>query len=309
MFCPKCGVEMGPKTKFCASCGASLDTSREGVNRPAHSRPGRFHRFTLVALMMWTSLVAGLVVASSLIVGNPQANPGAVLGWTLGAGVMIVAWACGAIVLGILAIATKPSPSVPWPRSTKWLSAGLAGLVFVWPVSSARQVFSPGQSPSISPTRSPRVAGDGWQVERTTSPMDGSKTITLTLPSENQVQAWLEQETPTLVIRCQERKTEVYIVTGTAASVEYGTGTHTVRLRFDRANPVTEHWSASTDDKGLFAPSGRQLAGHLAKTDTLTFEFTPFDESPAVARFNLKGIAEHIGEVGQACEWTPKRQE
>lgn len=70
---------------------------------------------------------------------------------------------------------------------------------------------------------------------------------------------------------------------------------------------MTQHWSASTDDKALFAPSGRQLAGQLAKATALTFEFTPFDASPAVARFDLKGIADHIGGIGQACGWTSNK--
>lgn len=128
MFCPKCGAQLGPQARFCASSGTSLGAPREDAKEAAQSRPGRFHRFFLVALMMWTALVVGVVVTSSVIVGNPQANPGAVLGWTLGVGVTIVVWTCGAIVLGVLATATKPSPSVLWPRTTKWLSAGLTVL-------------------------------------------------------------------------------------------------------------------------------------------------------------------------------------
>ncbi len=106
-----------------------------------------------------------------------------------------------------------------------------------------------------------------------------------------------------MVIRCQENKTEVYVVTGTTASVEYATDSHTVRLRFDDEKPITQHWSESTDSKALFAPNAILLAKQLSDHNKFTFEFTPFQGNPAIAVFELDGISKHIGKVEKACGW------
>jgi hypothetical protein len=121
--------------------------------------------------------------------------------------------------------------------------------------------------------------------------------------AENDIQGWLKSMRPNLVLRCQEGKTNVYVVTGMAANVEYGTDGHTVRLRFDDGKPTTQYWSESTDHEALFAPNPTQLAKQLLKVKTLTFQFTPFNASPAVVRFNLEGLGPHLEKVANACGW------
>ena len=78
---------------------------------------------------------------------------------------------------------------------------------------------------------------------------------------------------------------------------------HTVRLRFDDGKPTTQHWDESTDHEALFAPNAIQFAKELAGSKTLTFQFTPFDASPAVARFNLEGLAPYLEKAASACGW------
>jgi hypothetical protein len=133
--------------------------------------------------------------------------------------------------------------------------------------------------------------------------MDGSKTVILSSDAENEINVWLGAKRPTLIVRCQEGKTEAYVVTGSAANVESETDSHTVRLRFDDRNPVTQHWSESTDHEALFAPSGKLLAKQILKAKTLVFQFTPFNASPATAKFNVSGLDHHIGLVATACGW------
>jgi len=302
MICPKCGGEVGSGAKFCEGCGSKLDVPKEEVSGPPKSLPGKFHRLFLVVLMMWTALMAGLVMASSVTVGNPQAHPGAVLGWTLGAGIAGIVWGIGAGILAVLAIATKPSPSVRWPLSTTLGSVAVTVVVFLWSISAGFHATVPGQT-ATEPSGSGITAqpADGWRVSRTVSAMDGSKTITLTLDSENEIQAWLGQKKPSLLIRCKEGKAEVYINMGTAASVETAEDTHTVRLRFDQSGPVTQHWSESTEQEALFSPEAKELTTQLVTANALAFEFTPFQSNPAVAKFNLKGLTSHIDEVEQVC--------
>jgi type VI secretion system protein VasI len=140
--------------------------------------------------------------------------------------------------------------------------------------------------------------------------MDDSKTITLSLDSGNVIQGPVGPSRPTLVIRCKENKTDVYVVTGMAASVEddnlsdISPNHHTVRLRLDQASPQTAYWYGSNDDKALFAGDGEELAKELAESQTLTFEFTPFDANTAVARFDLTGLSARLPKVADACGWS-----
>ena len=53
--------------------------------------------------------------------------------------------------------------------------------------------------------------------------MDGSKRIVISRDAENDIAGWLQSKRPSLIVRCQEGKTEAYIATGMAASVEYDT--------------------------------------------------------------------------------------
>ncbi len=146
---------------------------------------------------------------------------------------------------------------------------------------------------------------DKWQGgEGKRSAMDDSPTVVFSLEAENEIQGWLAKKTPTLIVRCLERKTDVYVVTGMAANPEYGLfQEHTVQIRFDDAKAFKERWGASTDNEALFAPSPIRLARQVAKAHTMRFRFTPFNASPAVIVFDVRGFDKHIGLVSKTCSW------
>jgi hypothetical protein len=86
------------------------------------------------------------------------------------------------------------------------------------------------------------------RVTKSKSQFDDSPTVLLALKAENSIKGWLTTSIPTLFIRCQERRTEVFVATGTQASVESGAlDLHTVRLRYwigstDRINRIREFY-------------------------------------------------------------------
>ena len=147
-----------------------------------------------------------------------------------------------------------------------------------------------------------------WQVEEERSKMDGSPTVILGLRSTDTVHGWLETATPTLVVRCQEHKTSVYIVTGMAAQPGEGASSdaYPIELRFDEEKPTTQWWGQSTDNKGLGVWSSSKaiaLSRRLAKANKLLFRFTPFNASPAIASFDLHGLDRLLPKVAHACDW------
>jgi type VI secretion system protein VasI len=157
---------------------------------------------------------------------------------------------------------------------------------------------------------STQTSRDRWNVSDDHSPMDDSKTVVLSLDSDDKIDGPLGPKQPTLIIRCQEGKTEVYAHTGMAASVEedFEGGpiyTHTVKIRLDQGDAVTEHWGESTAHDALFSESdGIEFAKQLAGAQTLIFQFTPFDANPAVAHFDVQGLDAHLTKVADACGWS-----
>jgi hypothetical protein len=142
--------------------------------------------------------------------------------------------------------------------------------------------------------------------------------------SAGQVRPSRGEKRPSLIIRCKEKRTQVYVVTGMAATVEAGfdggpSDQHKVGLRLDDNPARYESWNESSDHEALFAdneaysmrsdvvyPAGAvvMLAKELGRARKLTFQFTPFDGSSQVAQFDLTGLGARLGKVAEACGWS-----
>ena len=187
----------------------------------------------------------------------------------------------------------------------KIIGGVLLGVVILWIVGwASSRPHKPDAPPVVqaSPT-------EKWHVTEEKSPMDDSKTVVLALASDVEVQGPLGAVRPKLMIRCQEGKTESYVVTGMAANIEGSSDGgpseyQTVRVRFDNAPPQQFGlWSESTDHKALFIGNGQALARELSKANSFTFRFTPFDGSPQVAQFDVRGLDPYLHKVAEACGW------
>jgi Type VI secretion system VasI, EvfG, VC_A0118 len=179
------------------------------------------------------------------------------------------------------------------------------------------------QGSTVAAAPADQPPADRWRVTESRSPMDDSKTVILALDSDDVVKGPVSSNRPTLIVRCGEGKTQVYVSTGMAASIEqYLDGDpsdrHTVRVRLDQNNAVTHGWSESTDHKALFASDiiydqlgnisassggAAEFAKQLANASAFTFEFTPFDGSTQTARFDVRGLRDHLNRVAEVCAW------
>jgi predicted nucleic acid-binding Zn ribbon protein len=175
----------------------------------------------------------------------------------------------------------------------------------------------------IAPTPPPPASpADKWRVTEGRSPMDDSKEVVLKLDAQDQIEGPLGPVRPSLIVRCKEKKTDVYVVTGMAADIETDfeggpKSSHTVRVRLDSNPPMTLGWYESTDNKALFAEdmvwdeqtkswdnrAVIEFAEKLAGANTMTFEFTPFNGNPQIATFVVQGLRVHLPKVAEACGW------
>jgi hypothetical protein len=198
----------------------------------------------------------------------------------------------------------------------KIIGAMLLGAGILWLIGT--MMSNAHRSEASQSTATPAATlTDKWKVSESRSAMDDSQTVVLALDSDDEIQGPLGAARPSLMVRCQEKQTAVYVVTGMAANI--GTDTeggpsdyHTVRIRLDDSPANSAHWSESTDHHALFAKdlyyddrleTIGDFAKKLAGASTLTFQFTPFDESPQVARFDLRGLDVHLHKLAEACGW------
>ncbi len=144
-----------------------------------------------------------------------------------------------------------------------------------------------------------------WTVDRSSSKMDDSKSITLMLNAENSITDWVNQQTtPILIIRCRENKTELVVYTGMSANPEYGLyGESSVRVRLDDNKAQKQRWSESTSNKALFAPKPIELAKKINKSQKMLFEFVPYQQGSTLIEFDVRGLDPYLKELSETCNW------
>jgi hypothetical protein len=136
---------------------------------------------------------------------------------------------------------------------------------------------------------------------------DGSRFVSFQLAALRDVPAWMKHVRPVLVARCLSRRTEVFLATGSAVSVEPGSDDHNVQVQFDDEAPVAQRWAGSVSYQELMAPNGVALARRLARAETLRVGFTPYNSEPVVADFNVRGFDRLVGSLAATCGWRLER--
>ncbi|HYX70507.1 MAG TPA: hypothetical protein VE825_15340 [Terriglobales bacterium] len=177
-------------------------------------------------------------------------------------------------------------------------------------VINAMLTAGKGAAPAAAPADGAGSGGDAaggsgsqWHKVESKSALDDSTTVGFALKAEDSIEGPVGQSTPVLIVRCQDKKVEVFISTGMPASVEEGTDDHHVRLRFDSDAPQVEAWSEATNNEALFAPEPARLIKALAGAKKMAFGFTPFDANPQVAVFNVAGLGHQLAQTSGTCGW------
>ena len=138
-----------------------------------------------------------------------------------------------------------------------------------------------------------------WDVSITTSEIDDSQKVILSLSSDNTIYSSYRTERPSLYLRCAENKTEAYIAWG----VFLGSDNTKVLLRYDKEKAKTRRWGLSTDHKATFVRGNIPFIKKLLKHKKLLLRVTPYSDSPVTATFDLRGLNEAIKPLRKACHW------
>jgi type VI secretion system protein VasI len=155
-------------------------------------------------------------------------------------------------------------------------------------------------------TATPPLPPD-WRVLTEKSPIDDSTNVHLSLNAEKPISGWLTSNiTPSLHIRCKENKTNAYIHLGLRPKTEYGSygAEHTyITLRFDEEKAYQEKFDLSTSGEAVFFPDHISIVKKMMRHERLLIQFTPFNASPQITTFGLKGFSEKVCPLREACRW------
>jgi len=107
--------------------------------------------------------------------------------------------------------------------------------------------------------------------------MDNTKKTSASLLSNDGKQA--------LIVRCTNVDLDIYVATGNVVDSDSG-----VRVKLDQGSPRQEHWDRSDDYTALFSRNPKELLTELLNSNTMMFEWSPYEETPKVAVFETKGL-------------------
>lgn len=150
---------------------------------------------------------------------------------------------------------------------------------------------------------SPNTPAKNWLLTTTTNPVDDSTTTILIIDPE---QGSNRRGSYTLTARCKSNKTELYVnwhdYVGDDSNDVYSDWKN-VLVRVGDKEATTQRWDISTDKRATFANHAIPLLREIAKADKLLIQTTPYNESPARAIYDTKGLNAPIGKIAKACNW------
>jgi Type VI secretion system VasI, EvfG, VC_A0118 len=133
------------------------------------------------------------------------------------------------------------------------------------------------------------------------------QSVAYELEADQQVRVWTTHVRPALVIRCLNRRTEVFVFTETPSKLESSDGLHSVKLRFDDAPASDQRWPDSAEHDALFAPDGAALARRISSAHHLRFGFSPHNADPVQVDFDLRDAATVVSHVAKTCGWNTEK--
>lgn len=129
-----------------------------------------------------------------------------------------------------------------------------------------------------------------WTVVDSKSPIDDSPQVMAMLQSED--------GEGSLVLRCAERKTEAAVIPKGLFAYERGT----VLIRLNDLPATNANWSASSNNRALFAPNGVAFVKMLPDNGNLFIRASGHN-SQADAKFKLGAVSAVRDRISTACKW------
>jgi len=195
-------------------------------------------------------------------------------------------------IQNVVVITATPLPATETPKSTRTSVPTETPVPTSPPTDTAEPLSSDTDSISV-------IAGK-WLSGSNVSALDDSTSYFIMLDAEDSIRAWLRDPTPSLIIRCEASRYDVYIFADTQLDSTLDDEVFT-RVRYGNDPPVSVTMSESTTGEAMFFPNGRATVRNLLAVDRLVVGFTPFNANPVEAVFDLTGIETAIRPLFDEC--------
>ena len=157
-------------------------------------------------------------------------------------------------------------------------------------------------TPAGAATPVTKAIGPTWSSKRQSRWISNRRTsAAFDLEANQPVPVWMKQVRPTLVVRCMDNRTDVFVYTDSAARIEEQDENHTVRIAFDGDEGAHERWPDSVEHDALFAPDGKAMARRILASRQMRFTFSPHNAAPVTATFEVAGLSELLAPIAKRC--------
>ncbi|MGI2921705.1 type VI secretion system-associated protein TagO [Vibrio diabolicus] len=130
-----------------------------------------------------------------------------------------------------------------------------------------------------------------WLVLNSKSPIDDSPRVTMIKEAEFGDQ--------TLVLRCNEDKTDAYIDTG-----DYlGENSQTATVRFGQDKAKKMKFILSTNKKALFVNSAIPYIKSMQNVDSMVLRYSTYNGSSKTVTFKIDDLDTGLKSLREACHW------
>ena len=112
------------------------------------------------------------------------------------------------------------------------------------------------------------------------------------------------QEPATIVIRCDFKNDKTINLDAYISTPSYNSDNNKVGLRWDSGEPISASWNESTSGTALFNKDPKKFINKLLESNTLVFQWTPYQSIPQAVKFDLiKMKTDIIQAKTDGCEY------
>ena len=105
------------------------------------------------------------------------------------------------------------------------------------------------------------------------------------------------QEEAAIYIRCNVKNDNIASFDSYIKTPTYNGSSSTVGLRWDKGEPLRKGWIKSSSGTAFFAPKPKDFVDKLYNSDSLVFQWTPYNRVATAVKFDLDEIKKDIDQM------------
>jgi len=162
-----------------------------------------------------------------------------------------------------------------------------------------------GRTP-VSEVEPPAETGN-WVVRTDKSEFEDTTDVFVSIDSDEVVACsnYSSHQKARLLLRCLENTTSLILMTDCHLASGFG-GYGTVEYRIDERKARSRGFQESTNNRSLGLWSGGKsipVIKELFGGKRLLVRFTPFNQNPVTARFDITGVEDAVAPLRKSCSW------